>query len=126
VVEPASEDRPRDQHTEGAAGQEQPLRPGWGDTRHGGEDDVRPEAEGDGPAYQRGPEEAGHHEHVHEESPRDGFLQVQVLQLEVDVLPDGRLALYTPLIGWLSILFHQYQMEKEKYLLYFLLTIYLG
>ncbi len=46
VVEPAGGERPRDQHEEGAAGEQQALRPGRGDERHGREDDVRPAPEG--------------------------------------------------------------------------------
>ena len=46
VVEQASDVRPRDQHQEGAAGEQQALRLGRRDERHGGEDDVRPAAKG--------------------------------------------------------------------------------
>ena len=40
------------------------VRPGRGDARHGGEDDVRPKAEIDGPADVRGAEETRHSQKV--------------------------------------------------------------
>ena len=52
----------------GAAREQQAERSRRGDAGHGGEDDVRPKAEGDGEANKRRAEEAGRARAVHEGS----------------------------------------------------------
>ncbi len=78
VVEQAGAERPGDQHQEGEPGDVQAVRPGRRHALHGREDDVRPEAEGDGQADLGRAEEGGYSEEVHGRSSRDGLLQVQV------------------------------------------------
>lgn len=59
VVEVRHQRRPGDQHTEGAAGEQQAGRPGRRDAADRRENDVRPAAEGDGVAHRGGAAEAG-------------------------------------------------------------------
>ena len=73
MVESIGDNRSRTKYQEGAAGEQQVEWLGRGDEGDGGEDDVRPEAEGDGQAHQRRAEEAGHDEEVHGRPPRDGL-----------------------------------------------------
>ena len=67
-----------DQHQKGSAGKLKVVGPRRGDAIDGREDDVRPEAEGDGVADVRRVEEAGHAQEVHGVASGNGLLQVQV------------------------------------------------
>ena len=78
MVEPAGRHRPGNQHQEGPAGELEAVGPGRGDSVDGREDDVRPEAEGDGAADLRRAEEAGHAPEVHVRSPGDGLFEMQI------------------------------------------------
>lgn len=64
------------QHEEGVSGEFQAVRSWRWDAQHGREDDVRPEAEGDGQADLRRAEEAGHVAEVHAAASRDGLQQM--------------------------------------------------
>lgn len=57
--------RPRDKHQEGTAREQQVGRARSRDQTNGREDDVRPKAEGCGPAHCRRAKQAGHAEEVH-------------------------------------------------------------
>ena len=93
MVEPVGDIWPWTEHQEGSAREQQVEWLGWGDERDGGEDDVRPEAEGDGEAHQRRAEETGHDEEVHGRSPWDGLQQVQI-QLNQGITESWKTATY--------------------------------
>lgn len=78
VVGPTGQGRSADLHQEDQSGAVQAVGPDRRDARPGREDDVRPAPEGDGPADQRGPEEAGRDEEVHAAASGDGLQQVQI------------------------------------------------
>jgi len=59
LVESADHVPPRDQHQENQPRAVQAVRPGRRDAGHGGEDDVRPAAEGDGKTHFGRAEETG-------------------------------------------------------------------
>ncbi len=80
-MESAGTERPGDQHEESESGEFEAVGSGRRDALNGREDDVRPEAEGDGEADLRRAEKRGHTQELHEEPSGNGLFKVQI-QLE--------------------------------------------
>ncbi len=78
VVVEAGDLRPRDRHEQDQARDVEAVGPRRRDEVDGREDDVRPEAEGTGPAHLRRTAEAGRAQEVHGRPSRDRLLQMQV------------------------------------------------